>query len=176
MENEELSDSKEWKQALTEVARCARTLRTLLWVFAAVALVWATATVVTTVYGLISQRKMEGMLEGVNVNLKDSMRRSESEIDWAKAAASPDAASGAPEAYLSIFFAVQKADEAAKSGDSASARDHYRRAQDLLDTLKKANPDWRTDLVGLRERYITERLDAIEKAAPAPPPETLPLP
>lgn len=87
--------------------------------------------------------------------------------------------------YLNAYFQVQSAEKAERGGDRNGALAQYQSALELLDQIRKADADWRPDLVNFRTTYCRNKIATLRSGgasarppAPTPPaePPTPPAP
>jgi len=77
-------------------------------------------------------------------------------------------ADGADDAFIRVYNLIQQADAHRETGQTSAARDAYVEAKTGLEVLRRNHPTWNERVVGYRLRYVTERLEALQKV-PGPP-------
>ena len=85
--------------------------------------------------------------------------------------ASPAAwAQTADDQYVGIYNAIQQADVLAESGQWTSALAKYSDAQTYLNQFQTVNPDWNTNIVAYRLKYLSLKIAAVSSKIPKPAP------
>lgn len=96
-------------------------------------------------------------------------------------------AESADDLFIRVYNLIQQGDSAQAVGQSRTAGDRYREAQQILLTLERENPGWNPNIVNYRKKYLAERLGiaapkstpttpADNATAPTPPPAAPPTP
>ena len=83
---------------------------------------------------------------------------------------------GPEEDFATVVAAILRGDKLIQDGKDRQGLDEYRKAQDALVQFKKIYPQWDTEVVAFRSRYLSDRLgkwpDIDQPAEPASDAET----
>jgi Flp pilus assembly protein TadD len=74
--------------------------------------------------------------------------------------------------FLQLFLVLKEGENLEADGQKASARTRFEEVDRRLQALKKEYPDWEPSIVAYREKYVREKLTALEGATDARPQES----
>jgi tetratricopeptide (TPR) repeat protein len=77
-------------------------------------------------------------------------------------------ADGPDTQYIRIYNAIREADNLLQNGQNRAAYDKLIEAQNGLNNLHKAYPDWSERLVQFRLNYVNDKIDRLRPSMPAP--------
>jgi len=156
---------EELRQALIEVGRCARSLRSFLTLATVAIVVWLASTIWYMGFAFRTQDGVMKSLREAREGLSDSRSKAvDLEAGLGDTKNSPTA-----EQYLQVYFLIQKADVALGRGDREAARAQYEEALGWLKEVETKHPDWRQDLVKFRKRYLTDKIRLVTQDGNPPP-------
>lgn len=156
----DLDKSPELRQALLEVGRCARSLRSFLALATIAIVVWLASTIWYMGFAFRTQDGVMKWLREAGERLSDSTDARSKAVDLETGMGDPKNANAA-EQYLKVYFLIQKADAALGAGDRDGARAQYEEALGCLKTVEAKHPEWRQDLVKYRKRYLTDKIKSV---------------
>lgn len=82
--------------------------------------------------------------------------------------AAPALAQNPDSQYVRIYNLMQQADSLKAEGKDAEALPKYLEAKTGLSQIRRIYPEWQTNVVSFRLRYLSEKIDSLSKSAPPP--------